>query len=202
MIKVRADSKEIAAAHLVAQVAQLESIDIVQVTMSSRLHRLARSAQQELNLRARHSVGDYLIVEPQRLVVEVGAELAVERTSPSSQPADSKPESIPDPEGPDVSIRVIAALSYRLPPPPIPDEVVKKGLPAFARLNAVYNAWPFIRQEIHHLAMGIGLPVVVPLLQIVPTGEQKSTHMVAEGKKAATRKPREGGGKRAIARGE
>lgn len=55
-------------------------------------------------------------------------------------------------------------LTYSLPPGPMPTDVKESGLAAFSKVNARLTCWPYIRQEVSHLAAELGIPCVLPTL--------------------------------------
>jgi len=89
--------------------------------------------------------------------------------------------------------------SYLLPQAPIPKDVREVGIPAFARLNGPYTCWPYIRHEIHHACLNLGLGYILPLLRIEveepkavkkKKAPSKAKKAAKKGKKKVTKKAR------------
>lgn len=63
------------------------------------------------------------------------------------------------------SITVTYRIDYRTTPNP-PEAVLMVGFPTFAKYNAVYNCWPYMRQQIHQLVSEMGLSCLLPLMTV------------------------------------
>ena len=51
----------------------------------------------------------------------------------------------------------------------VPGDATAEELLAFARTNAVFNAWPFLRADVHDAALKLGLdPIVLEMFRIGP----------------------------------
>lgn len=69
-----------------------------------------------------------------------------------------------------LSIRVVYELKYNLPKklhPPL------KALQAFARINGIYNAWPYFREFVQTTSQRMDLPAVVLPVYRIPRPVQK-----------------------------
>jgi hypothetical protein len=79
-------------------------------------------------------------------------------------------------------------LTYRLPPEPMPADVRESGLAAFSKVNARLTCWPYIRQEVSHLASEIGIPCVLPTLLL--KSEDLASPQAQAGTKPAKNPPK------------
>lgn len=75
---------------------------------------------------------------------------------------------------PDAVIEVTYGADYATPRAPVPEEIGEAGLSAFARLNGLFNCWPYIRQEIDRLGAAMGLPFLLPLLRVEPRAAEEN----------------------------
>jgi hypothetical protein len=58
----------------------------------------------------------------------------------------------------------------------IPEDSTEAEIEAFGNLNAFYNAWPFLRVDLHELSLKMGLaPLVLPLHRIIAPPKGKSS---------------------------
>lgn len=47
---------------------------------------------------------------------------------------------------------------YGIPKGPIPADIEREALPAFARYNGIFNCWPYFRAELQHVTAMMALP--------------------------------------------
>ncbi len=66
------------------------------------------------------------------------------------------------------SVEVVMGALYSLPDAPIPDEIDEEAFLAFARVNGLYNCWPYLRVEVNRIAGSMNLALVLPTLRILP----------------------------------
>jgi len=170
MLEIKAPDSEFAAARGVAEHTTLVDVFLVGVDVDSNLHERVGvptdfALQKQLGVLEPH----YRVVDEQTLLVETGVDVDVELTA---QESTDSGENAGEQQVLRASIRVVYALEYSLPEPPIPEFIEKEGFPAFAKLNGPYNAWPYIRQQVHHITSSMGVPMMLPLLRVQQeTGE-------------------------------
>jgi len=70
------------------------------------------------------------------------------------------------PPEPLAQIDLLYEVHYQIPGAPVPEEIERLGgLKAFAKWNALFNCWPFFREEVRRLCVAAELPpVALPLL--------------------------------------
>jgi len=91
---------------------------------------------------------------------------------------------------PDAVVEVLYGADYATPKAPVPEEIGEAGLDAFARLNGLFNCWPYIRQEVDRLGSAMGLPFLLPLLRIEPKPPADAEQAVENTKDAPAKKGR------------
>ncbi len=156
MIKIAAKKEELQAAAKTARSVELFSIELKDVSATSRLTAVLGVEAVTLSNEMAHKNGQYEIVDSRFLVTEVGAK--VRFFQPDKQ-VDGTDNTL-------AQIEVTYNAIYKLPGTPIPDDIAKNGLPAFARYNALVNCWPYLRLQINVLANQLRLPYQLPLLVV------------------------------------
>lgn len=156
---------DLAFAAAVARVVELEDVRLVRV-------------QAELNVSVDELFSEecLLVISPIQhrviyseensvLDVEVGisASLCRPQQDNSTVPTASKPL---------VTASATCALRYSLPASAPPAELRSRLFESFAKINGVYNAWPYLRNTIHDVTARLGIPPVVLPVYRVPRGQQ------------------------------
>jgi hypothetical protein len=122
----------------VASAAELEHIELVQVTArraSARDH--ANQGELDVNVAGRHVLAD----APRTLTIFLNVKLA---TAPAT-----------------LDMQLVLELRYTLTA-----AVTEAEAKAFGQYNAAFNAWPYLRELVHSLSLRMGLPpLIVPLLK-------------------------------------
>lgn len=78
-------------------------------------------------------------------------------------------------------IEVELLLDYSMPAGQVPKKARQELLPGFARVNSIYNGWPYLRQEVSRIATGMGFSFVLPLLSIRPEKSDSPKSQTANG---------------------
>lgn len=79
-------------------------------------------------------------------------------------------------------------LDYSLNAPP-PKETRDELLAAFAKVNAVYNAWPYLREIVHNTFTRMNLPPpLIPIFRAVPV-TNKAKEDAADSEASVTSQP-------------
>ena len=155
-----------AAAGQVARVVRLQSIELAKVTLRNRL--VPSEKTQTVQVAIDTIVGKHQMLSPRLLAVVAGGKVSF---YPEQQPEAAEGDEGVEVE-PVAEIVVEFNLYYTTPPPPVPQDIEEGGIPAFARINPLYNCWPYVRQKIHSLSAELGIPVVAPLLMVEAVKEQ------------------------------
>jgi hypothetical protein len=126
------------------------------------------------------------------IFVELGARVELRIATEDKEAAVEK--------GPSAIVDVMYGVLYRLPSAPIPELMNEEVFAAFARVNGLYNCWPYLRQEVQHLTAAMGTPFVLPTLRITskpvpkdqeattPTGTLSALTAAKTGKKKSKRR--------------
>lgn len=73
-----------------------------------------------------------------------------------------------------LSVRTILALEYTISGDS-PTDDLEASLGAFARINGIYNAWPYFREVVQSTVSRMGLPPLVIPVYRVPSPSRRST---------------------------
>lgn len=171
MSNLRAHRDELAAAAGLARVAELRNVTLVQASLESSLAECSRSATYDVVNDVNPVDGGFSVVDERIMVVRAGVEVLCRLVERADEPEGAREGTVR------LRVRIVYAMEYDLPAPPVPDSVRTVAMPAFARLNAVHNCWPYLRQEVHRLTAAAGLAVLLPLLRITtepPSGAPES----------------------------
>jgi preprotein translocase subunit SecB len=148
------DSKDLDSARKVANVVMLEQVHFLQI-QARRSH---DSLDGPLGVAMRFETKSHDLVDSENkrfLVVIVS--LAADFTSEDDTKA---------------TVELTACLRYRTPATEVPEEIRNESLPAFARINAPYNAWPYFRQQLQSATVDLGLPpFVLPPMVVRPASD-------------------------------
>jgi hypothetical protein len=131
-------------------VVELVGVRLIEIRASNRLSTLQEKPPVtiEHTQKASVSAGD----EAGRFVVFASIDVRINATDGENQPL--------------VRIRAKVELRYKVPPS---FPVLKKELNAFARVNAVYNAWPYFREIVQSVSGRMELPqMILPVYRIRP----------------------------------
>jgi hypothetical protein len=148
-----------AAAARVAGNVRLSDVFLTGAQLANDLVREQPEGPVELKATVSHRYVNHKIVAQKVLLVEIGAkvEFRIRRSEEDGQKTSP----------PRISIDVVYAATYDLPNPPIPETITDEAFTAFARVNGLFNCWPYLRQEIHRLSAAMNIPLVLPTLRIV-----------------------------------
>lgn len=164
MLEIRAKKEELAAVSEVAANVRLQSVYLVSLRAENRVEgsplRLEGGVAQ-----VTPTFEGYKLIKPNSIVTKIKATLSVtsKETGDRSEPW--------------IAIEVTLAGVYDLPVAPMPQTITPEKLETFARLNGLYNCWPYLRAEINRIAGSMNVPLVLPTLRIVlaplTVGEEK-----------------------------
>jgi hypothetical protein len=89
---------------------------------------------------------------------------------------------VPSPEECIVLLKVGYALEYDLSAPP-PGESREKLLTAFAKVNGIYNAWPYLREIVQTTCARMSIPPpVLPVYRVLkPSAKRADTSIESKG---------------------
>ncbi len=153
-ISLNASDQDLKAALAVTSAVSLADMRLVQAEVVNTMPDWSPSHATQLRVDVDPTESSFAVIGERRLAVRVG--LCV-KIVPAEGPANR-------PQG--AVVKVVYVAEYLLPKPPIPPQVEKEGFAAFARTNAVFNCWPYLREEIQHLTTAMGMPVIIPLLKV------------------------------------
>jgi hypothetical protein len=186
MLEIKAPDSEFTAARGVANHTTLVDVFLVSVSVDSNLHERV-GVPKDFTLKKQIGVLEphYRVVDERTLLVETGVDVNVVLSTKGDARKEAKAEAENENENENenelhASIRIVYALEYTLPEPPIPEVIEKEGFPAFAKLNGPYIAWPYIRQQVHHITASMGTPMMLPLLRVSPESEGDQESEVEE----------------------
>ncbi len=164
-----ADKDEIARAGRIARFLELRTIELVSV--DARILVPADRVNEVATLAVEHSreIGYEFDDQSSELQVKLGL-------SADAYDDDEEPESREEGQREClVSAKIGFHLRYQFyPPRDLPDaEEVQKAMESFAKINGVYNAWPYFREILQNLSIRMCIPpITVPLLQLGPKRER------------------------------
>jgi hypothetical protein len=74
-------------------------------------------------------------------------------------------------------IELLYEVQYLVPSTPVPKHIADaNGIEAFCKWNALYNCWPFFREDVRRICVQAGLPpLTIPLLKLC-SKDNSSTH--------------------------
>ena len=169
MIELSVTQEEMKRAAQLAANVQLENVFLTGIQLVNNLPRLVGEGSISLKANISHRYLGHKILANKAIFVEVGARVELRIASEDKDPAvDKDSAAIAD---------VTYGVLYRLPLPPIPESISEEVFAAFARVNGLYNCWPYLRQEIHHLTGAMGTPFVLPTLRVTskPASKEPET---------------------------
>jgi hypothetical protein len=156
---------DLALAAAVARVVELEDVRLVRV-------------QAELSVSVDELLADecLLVISPIRHSVTYSEENAVLDVEVSVAASLCRPQqdnnSVPTATKPLATASATCALRYSLAASPPPAELRNNLFESFAKINGVYNAWPYLRNTIHDVTGRLGIPPVVLPVYRVPRRQQ------------------------------
>jgi hypothetical protein len=166
MILFKANREDMAAAARVAANVRLNSVFLTGIHAMNRLGQGVSHSSLKLNAKISHKSFGHKVLDEKTLIVQIECRLELRREATGDHPeVDSKP---------DVDIDVVYSASYSLPEPPIPANFDKNAFDAFAKINGLYNCWPYLRQEIQTIAASMEFPFVLPTLRIEVNSASKN----------------------------
>ena len=167
MIKIQVNPGELRVASQVAQNADIISVRLGKVSLENNISPIVEDGKQ-FDVGFDWGTEPHVIPAPGLLVARVWLRIDLAASNPAeaeTSGGDSKPHS-----------EILAHmelrfdLHYAIPKDPVPEDIEKAGgLEAFARWNALYNCWPYFRQEADRLGRAAGLPPIrLPLMMLSP----------------------------------
>lgn len=164
-------------ASVVARNVSLRHIWLLNVDVRNDLPIRGHALDMPLGARVTHDVGKHIKLKDSAILVPVTIQVSF---SDESRREENKAPGQTDTESAPVAVvRVDVGAEYQLPDGPVPDGIGESHFEAFARLNGPYNAWPYLREEVHRLSADMGIPFVVPVL-IVNTVPAKKADPASE----------------------
>jgi hypothetical protein len=158
MIELSVTQEEMKRAAQLAANVRLENVFLTGIQVINSMPRLVGEGSINLKANVSHRCLGHKILADKAIFVEVGARVELRIASENKDSdVDKGPAAIAD---------VTYGVLYRLPPPPIPGSITEDVFAAFARVNGLYNCWPYLRQEIQHLTGAMGTPFVLPTLRV------------------------------------
>ncbi|MDP8256060.1 MAG: hypothetical protein P9M14_09940 [Candidatus Alcyoniella australis] len=161
MYELIAGDREWLAATQVAASVDLLRVDLKRLQIKNRIPTEPPSDKIKIGCDFKLLPSHYHLIDNENhLLVDVGARIAFRPIYEIDQQSSDKPSS------PIVEITIVFQALYALPAPPMPVNIGKKGLSAFAKYNGAYNLWPYIRQEVQRLTSSMGILFTLPTLKI------------------------------------
>ena len=159
MIELNVSQDEMKRAAQLAANVQLENVFLTGIQAVNNLPRLVGEGSVNLRISASHRYVGHKVIAGKSIFVEVGARVEFHIASEDKSAAvDKDPTAIVD---------IVYGVLYRLPSAPIPESLNEEVFAAFARINGLYNSWPYLRQEIQRITGAMGTPFVLPTLRII-----------------------------------
>ena len=187
MIKIQVNPNELRAAGQVAQNAEIISVRLAKVSLENNISPIVEDGKQ-FDVGFDWGTEPHLVPVPGLLVARVWLRVDLAASNPAEAEADTSGD---DPKSHSevlAHMELRFDLHYAIPKDPVPEDIEKAGgLEAFARWNALYNCWPYFRQEADRLGRSAGLPPIqLPLMMLspAPSGSEKK----AEDDKAGQQK--------------
>lgn len=156
------------AAALVARVAQLDEIRLVKLACEMDVS-VQEVVDRECAL-VTHADPSHVVYDEEtaKLSVDVSVQVSLHESMRSE----------PSVESPQVGRQLLQvsatyALVYQLPKSAPPVELQERLFESFASLNAVYNAWPYLRELVQSVTTRMGLPGVLMPLYRLPRSEEE-----------------------------
>ena len=185
MMKIPVNPSELRAAGQVAQNAEIISVRLVKVSLENNISPIVEDGKQ-FDVGFNWGTEPHLIPVPGLLVARVW--LRIDLAASNSAEAEKSGDE-PNSHGEFLAhMELRFDLHYAIPKDPVPEEVEKAGgIEAFARWNALYNCWPYFRQEADRLGRSADLPPIkLPLMMLSPApsdAEKKAESNESEKKK-------------------
>jgi hypothetical protein len=192
MIELSVTQEEMKRAAQLAANVRLVNVFLTGIQLINNLPRLVGEGSINLKGNVSHRYVGHRILADKAIFVEVGARVELRIASENKDPdVDKNPAAIAD---------VTYGVLYHLPSPPIPESITEEVFAAFARVNGLYNCWPYLRQEIQHLTGAMGTPFVLPTLRVTskpaskepevptPTGTLPTLSAAKAGKKRSRKR--------------
>lgn len=167
-----------AAAKVAANVS-LQSLHLLSAKVENTLP--YKGGRAEAAVRYSHESRGYELIQPRILLTKAAASVIVKLKGEDGSESNDWT----------ASIEVVMGALYSLPDAPIPEEIDEAAFLAFARVNGLYNCWPYLRVEVNRIAGSMNLALVLPTLRILP-----ATTTAGETTKRATAKAQAAGSKR------
>jgi len=171
MIELNVTQEEMKRAAQLAANVRLENVFLTGIQLINNLPRLAGEGPVNLKLDVSHRYVGHKILADKAIFVELGARVELRIASEDKEAAVGK--------DPSAIVDVMYGVLYQLPSAPIPESMNEEVFVAFARVNGLYNCWPYLRQEVQHLTAAMGTPFVLPTLRItskpVPKDQEATT---------------------------
>ncbi|WP_232379678.1 hypothetical protein [Polyangium fumosum] len=161
-----AELQAVNAAALVARYVELNDVRLVRISaeMRSSIRNLLSSEYATVVGSPTHS---FVFDEAQSLIrVTVGLTVSLEREPTASPTAETR-------ESGNALVNIAAEfyLEYYLKVEPPPIEMRDKLFGSFAAVNAVYNAWPYLREVVQDTSGRLGVPpIVLPVYRVPRPG--------------------------------
>jgi len=156
MIEIHTSQEEMQAAAKVAANVSLQSLHLLSAKVENSLP--YKGGRAEAAVRYSHESRGYDLIAPRILLTKAAASVIVKLKGEDGSESNDWT----------ASIEVVMGALYSLPDAPIPDEIDEEAFLAFARVNGLYNCWPYLRVEVNRIAGSMNLGLVLPTLRILP----------------------------------
>ncbi len=158
MIEIIVSPEEMKRAAQLAANVRLENVLLTGVQAINNLPRIAGEGSVNLRVDVSHRYVGHKVLANKAIFVEVGAKVEFRIAQEDKTAAIIK--------DPSAIIEVVYGIFYQLPSGPVPESINEEVFAAFGRVNGLYNCWPYLRQEIQHLASAMSTPFILPTLRI------------------------------------
>lgn len=158
MIEINVSPEEMKRAAQLASNVRLENVLLTGVQAINNLPRIAGEGSVKLRVDFSHRYIGHKVLANKTIFVEVGARVEFRIAKEANTAAVDR--------DPSAMVDVMYGAFYHLPSGPIPESINEEVFAAFARVNGLYNCWPYLRQEVQHLTGAMNTPFVLPTLRI------------------------------------
>ncbi len=170
MITTKVSKEEFFASTFIAKQTSIVCMHPINISVVNNVFNADMEQDSKIAIQYSYTVIGTEIPEPGLLDVKIGLEVLIDFEDESKAKQDNSPI---------VKIEIQYLIRYSTPTEPIPEDIKNACLPAFSKISAVIQCWPYLRQLVNQLTSEIGCPYMLPVIVFDPDDDDVSDHNIS-----------------------
>lgn len=164
MIINKVSKEEFFASTFIAKQTSVVCMHPIKVSFKNNVFRDDIEQDSKTTVKFFYTVKGTKIPEPGLLDVKIDFKLIIDVEEGSKAKQDDPPIA---------NLEILYLIRYLTPKGQIPTDIKKKCLPAFSKISAVIQCWPYLRQLVNQLTSEIGCAYLLPVLVFETEDDEK-----------------------------